>query len=169
MKRFENYDELLESLGFDNNYKNYVMEELEIFLETVGSDIVKSKLKHPRKMFTLEINSIQLKLGVTSIKLKDDSLTNYYWIINYDEFINHMNNIAIMDKLFNAIDLISEKASSSDIVKNATIELNRIVNNSDFSYESVKKCVEEIKSSAKYAGYPTIQYELINEVNNILA
>lgn len=83
MKKFENFEELLKEIGIEfSSEVKYFNNELNSFLESVGSDIVESKEEEPTTSFEVEIEDKTIEIGVTSIAEEEDNFKQYYWLID---------------------------------------------------------------------------------------
>lgn len=84
MKRFEDYQELLNYIGVDfPSHVVYANAELTDFLGCEGSEIVEFKDIEPRCFFGLEIDNTFYSVGVTSVKEEgEEQYKEYYWIDN---------------------------------------------------------------------------------------
>lgn len=168
MKKFESFEELLNDLEVDNYDRKYANDELRSFLQNEGSTIVENQNEEPYDTFQLELPQFNFEIGVTSIEIKEDMFKSYYWVINDNETELYKENKKTIDVLTKAIDIISSNAHSSNTTDKANQELNRIIDDGDYSKEAIERCIEKIKSACRYAGYFNIQYGLIKKVNEVL-
>ena len=77
MKKFDSYEKLMEHIGAEfKSDKKYCLNELNNFLETVGSD----PDPKPICSFNLEIDGNNYSIGVT-YKEEDENIVYTYWIL----------------------------------------------------------------------------------------
>ena len=77
MKKFESFNELLDSIGVTfSSHRRYADEKLGDFLACVGSD----EGKEPRSYFTIEIDEKKIDIGVTHEEVGEEEYKYTYWI-----------------------------------------------------------------------------------------
>lgn len=77
MEKFDSYEKLMEYIGVEfSGDKKYCLNELNNFLETVGSD----PDPEPICSFNLEIDGNNYSIGVT-YKEEDENIVYTYWIL----------------------------------------------------------------------------------------
>lgn len=82
MKKFNSYEELLKEIGvIYSQEKKYFNDELNGFLEGVGSDIVDNENAEPKATFKVEFEYQVYEIGVTSIEISEEGDYKYfYWL-----------------------------------------------------------------------------------------
>lgn len=77
MKKFESFNQLLDSIGVTfSSHRKYANEELSNFLSCTGSD----EGNTPRSYFTIEIDEEKFDIGVTHEEIEEDEYKYTYWI-----------------------------------------------------------------------------------------
>jgi len=82
MKKFNSYEELLKEIGVSySQEKKYFNDELNGFLEGVGSDIVDNENAKPKATFKVKFEYQLYEIGVTSIEISEEGDYKYfYWL-----------------------------------------------------------------------------------------
>lgn len=78
--KFNSYSELIDYLNKENCYEDFIIKEIENFINLNTDTFVDNENIEPKKLFDLKVNDTILSFGVTSMIIRKGEIKYYYWV-----------------------------------------------------------------------------------------